>query len=123
MLPQLQDGCAQRAVLGRELVDIQAALGAEDGVRLRRGLRRMKEFRCLAQGFGGLLGPRLRCLDVFRDCLEDLLHMIAERERGHLPGGWKQGRGESLPSRCDFRHFAQNELSESHSRRVWAAGG
>lgn len=78
--PQPQDAGPQRAVLGDELVDVEAASRPQDGVRLRRRVRGPRHlggppFGLLRLGLAGLGGG-----EILGHGLQDVLRVVPEGE-------------------------------------------
>jgi hypothetical protein len=78
--PQAQYAGSQSPVLGRQLLDIKTAAGAQNRVGLGRSFPGIEGLPRLPLGFvkllpRALLGPQIR-----RHGLEDLVHMVAQRK-------------------------------------------
>jgi hypothetical protein len=108
--PQPEDAGAQRAVLGDELGDVEAAPRPQNRVRLRHRVRGARHHG--GPPFG-LLPLRLLGLgggEVLRHSLQDLLRVVTEGERRHARRGREQGGGERLPLRHNGLHVMQDKL-------------
>jgi hypothetical protein len=98
--PQPQDAGAERAVLGDELVDVEAAACPQDGVRLRGGLR------------GALWGARPLDLADWASRVWGVLRSLATASR--ICRAWSRRASEFKPAAAGSSVAA----NVSHSRRI-----
>src|SRR6185437_8906789 len=112
--PEAQDARTQRPILGGHLVDVEAAAGPKQGVRLRCRLPGIERSR-QAPGLPGLFLDRLREIDVLADGDQDLLGVISQRQRVHVRRQRHRSR-ERFPLREDHLHVAENEIGQLHRR-------